>query len=133
MRTNEVLLKLVTAAFAVGLGAAAVLACSSGSNPTPETSNSDGGGSSGASSSSGSSSGGSGSSSSGSSSGGSGSSSGGDAGDASPGPACLPDGGAGAHCSSCATVVTDPYNTCSQFTTGCIPFDNSVVPMHSTL
>jgi hypothetical protein len=129
MRTNNMLLKLGTAVFAVGLGTVAVAACSSSSNPTPDTSTNDGGGSSSSGSSSSASS--SGASSTGSSSGGS--SSGGDAGDASTAPVCVADGGAGAHCSSCATVATDPYNTCSQFTIGCIPFDNSVVPTHPAL
>jgi hypothetical protein len=124
MKTNNMLLKLGVAGLAVALGAATVIACSSSSNPAPET-NLDAGGSSSGSSSSGSSGGG--SSSGGSSSG---SSSGATDGGADTSTACVND--AGAMCSSCATLPS--YNVCSPyFTTGCIPFNNSVVPTHPTL
>jgi hypothetical protein len=48
-------------------------------------------------------------------------------------PACVPDGGDASACNSCATVSTNPYNTCSAFVTNCVPFNNAVVPAHPPL
>ncbi len=45
--------------------------------------------------------------------------------------ACIPEGGDAARCNTCATPATDPYNACSTFTGGCIPFDAARVPSHS--
>jgi hypothetical protein len=142
MKSNHLVIKLGVTVFAVGVGAL-VFACSSSSttNPAPPgddaSSPEDGGASSSGGSSSGGSSGGAsssgGSSSSGSSSGATNDASTDAAPDTGTAP-CVNDGGASATCLSCATVATDPYNTCSQyFTVGCIPFDNSVVPAHPSL
>ena len=46
---------------------------------------------------------------------------------------CTADGGADAACNSCAVVgCTDTHNTCSPYTTNCIPFTGTV-PSHPTL
>jgi hypothetical protein len=37
------------------------------------------------------------------------------------------------NCNSCDTPDADPYNSCSSFVTGCIPFDDTRVPTHPTL
>ncbi len=53
--------------------------------------------------------------------------------DATTSDACVFDGGAGVRCNACTTPATDPYNACSSFTSGCIPFDAARVPTHPTL
>jgi hypothetical protein len=108
------------------VGAALAVACSSSDSvepaPTIQDSGPDGKSSTTASSSGS----GSGGNSSTSSSGGTSSSSSGgsaDGGDAAPSN-CTPD--ASANCNSCATVSTDPYNTCSAFTVNCLKFATTV-------
>jgi hypothetical protein len=46
------------------------------------------------------------------------------------GAACTPD--ASPNCNSCATVATDPFNTCSQYTASCVKFAHTV-PTHPML
>jgi hypothetical protein len=46
---------------------------------------------------------------------------------------CIPDGGRPPACPSCGTIVSNPYNACSAFVTGCVPFDNALVPSHPAL
>jgi hypothetical protein len=130
MKTNHWLLKVNAALFLVGAGTALVVACSSNNN-NPAPSGSDGSASSSGGSSSGTSSG---SSSGGSSSSGA-SSSGGSSSGGSSGAACVPDGGDAATCNSClpaycpsldAGGCLNPYNACSPYTTGCIPFTGSL-------
>jgi hypothetical protein len=36
-------------------------------------------------------------------------------------------------CNSCATFATDPYNTCTIFTSGCIPFTGTLPSPFPTL
>jgi hypothetical protein len=52
--------------------------------------------------------------------------------DATTGDACISDGDSSG-CRPCATPQTDPYNACSPFASGCIPFDASRVPSHPSL
>jgi len=37
-------------------------------------------------------------------------------------PVCAPDAST---CNSCVTPQQDPYNACSSFTGGCVPFDDT--------
>lgn len=140
MKTNQWLVRLTSTLLVIASGAALAVACSSGSNPAPATNESPDGTASSSGGSSGGTSGGSSSGASASSSGGSsgGSSSGGSSSDAGDGGVtdaapCTNDGGDAALCHSCATLTSDPYNTCSSFVTNCVPFNNSVVPQHPSL
>ena len=49
---------------------------------------------------------------------------------AAPNAACMSDG---SRCNSCVTRSADPYNACSPYAPGCIPFDAARVPVHPTL
>jgi hypothetical protein len=106
MNAHPKFLNLAALALVAIAGSVAVAACSSDDNAAPGMDVLDSGSDSTASSSG-----------SGSSSGSSGSSSGDAGGDAADaGPACTPDGGAGATCNSCAVIGgNDTYNTCSSF------------------
>jgi len=118
MNSNRNVLKVTGVVLVAIAGSIAAVACSSSSSPSGTTvlegGVSEDGSSSGASSSSSSSSGASSSSSSGSS--------GGDA-SSEGGGTCIPDGGLdGALCNSCAAIGS--YNSCSQYTGNCRPFNN---------
>jgi hypothetical protein len=122
MSFHRNLLKVSGVVLVALAGAIAAVACGSSSSGTsPMTtieagSSSSGGVSSGSSSSSG------GGSSSSSSSGG------GDASGGEAGAPCISDAGPDAQCNSCATAngtgALSAYNTCSQFTVNCTPFNN---------
>jgi hypothetical protein len=140
MNSKATLWKFAGIAIVAASGAAAAVACDSGSNNnTPVTGvdsgtgdDGSGGSSSGGSSSGGSSSGTSSSSSGGSSSGttdsgGSSSSSGGTTDGGEAGAPCVPDASV-KNCDTCATIngtLTGAYNTCSPATVNCIPYNNA--------
>jgi hypothetical protein len=47
--------------------------------------------------------------------------------------ACVFDPDSHAVCNACIAPDADPYNACSPFASGCIPFDAARVPAHPTL